>query len=166
MQTDRSIAWILGSQSSQARGNDMTKPATIALFLALLVAGCHSPISTPAPLAIVPPPVSDAAIGTECMIQTRVSSDAVSTTYQGTLLRFDDAQIVLSDPTRTCRRESATPILGDLPIVGRHFRNVGIGREQMQGNVTVDRKDVISVTMEQDDATAPDAEKSRPRRPN
>lgn len=47
----------------------------------------------------------------------------------GRVASVDDSGIRLSDVVRESRLQNATPILSDLPVVGRRFKNSSVGRE-------------------------------------
>lgn len=86
--------------------------------------------------------------GDWCRVTSPEMSDGKDHRSQGTVVgrvkSIDEHGIHLSDTIREGRRSSATPILSDLPVVGRRFRNTGVGREAV-GSCTVTNDEIAGL---------------------
>jgi hypothetical protein len=123
----------------------------IVLCVFPALAGCQLPIAgNPPPVANVVP-IQQEMVGKCCVVEM-VSSPKSSQQYEGAVTAITDDKLVLSKPTFTGRTEHRTPILGDLPWTGRLFRNVGIGRENLDRDVEISRAKIKSIKLSAADA--------------
>jgi hypothetical protein len=117
------------------------------LFCGLAAAslpGCHSAGSA-TPAVATAALLAQPEVGQHCVITLKSQSGEPVVTYEGRVARLDGRSIVLSSPVRTARTYQSTPVLRDLPYVGGHFRNVGIGQDQLQGDVPVVQEEIATI---------------------
>lgn len=78
--------------------------------------------------------------GTKCrvtMVSPLQANTHSSAEYTGTIKEVSKDKIVIVTGIREGRNEYATPILGDLPFVGKFFRHTCIGREEIAEHIPV-----------------------------
>ena len=85
------------------------------------------------------------AVNQSCEIVLKNPKSKSTETDAGKIVRFDDARVVLVDATRTLRVEKGIPILGNVPYLGRLFRNTGISIENVPGELTIDRNEIGNI---------------------
>jgi hypothetical protein len=119
------------------------------LLSALVAAGCQAPLSAPAVLppaaAVSPAALPAVAVGRTYEFTLKSPTPGVTETYRGVVKEFDDATIVIAEGARTVRREAEPLPPGPLGLGRKRFRNAGVGREALPGDVTVRREDLVSI---------------------
>lgn len=92
--------------------------------------------------------ISDEFVDQVCEIVLNSDKPAVTQTYFGKVVQFDEEHIVMTDVSRQVRVERSVPILASIPYINRLFRNVGIGFEKVQGKLTIKRGDIHSIKLQ------------------
>jgi hypothetical protein len=115
------------------------------LLSTLAASGCQTPL--PAPVALNTPPIASPALtsGRSYEFTLKSKTPGVTETYEGVVKQFDDGSIVITNAARTVRREAEPMPRGRFGLGGRGFRNAGVGRDPLPGDVTVRREDLVSI---------------------
>jgi hypothetical protein len=118
---------------------------TIALLSLYFVVSPSLPTHAQEGKAISTVDIPSDAVNQKCEIVLDSTTSASMETNSGKIARFDNESVVLVDASRTVRVEKSAPILGSIPYLGRLFRNIGIGVEEVPGELSVDRRKIKSV---------------------
>lgn len=125
------------------------------LLSTLLAPGCRAPVSAPASVRSVPTALPAVAVGRSYEFTLKSPTPTVTESYEGVVKEFDEASIVITGVARTVRREAEPLPRGPFGLGGRKFRNVGVGREALPGDLTVRRENLVSIApLEPVDANA------------
>ena len=113
----------------------------LTLFLAATV-GC---VHQPPPL--LPPtltnPTSQLLIpGREYAVEITRPKGGAKITYQGKVVRADENTVVFDAPVMRAKLTQSPPI----PIIGKMFQNKSIAAEQLKGEISVARGQIIAVS--------------------
>lgn len=122
--------------------------ALLTLACCLAFAGCVHINQGSRPMGSITGQTDLPQPGDWCCVTTREKGDNKShrdwENIFGRVENVDDSGIRLSEVVRVSRSQSATPILSNLPVVGRRFKNSGVGRETTE-ICTIQREDIASV---------------------
>ena len=80
-------------------------------------------------------------LGQSYIVETTRASDGAKIAYHGTVSDVKEDLVVFDSPRLQAK---VTQSLG-IPLVGRMFKNVGIGEDQLDGPVPVRRDQIVSV---------------------
>lgn len=111
----------------------------IACVLALLIAGCVTPVSRDIPRQIS---LKDQKLsaGEQYEIFMKSEGDR-QISYLGTISEANEKIVSLNNATKFARVTTSPPI----PLIGPLFQNKGIGSESVEGTVMVRREDITRI---------------------
>lgn len=113
---------------------------TIFVLLAYTFTGCVSPATSGVP-ALTGIANQEIIPGQHYEIETIGENPDSKTSYIGKVESLNRDSVVFIDPIQQVKVTQSPRI----PIVGRMFKNVGIGRENLNGAVTVNRDKIIGI---------------------
>ena len=114
------------------------------ILLATLLCGCvsqHSVVSKDLP------PIWE---GQEYHVTVKDNSAKLHQSYEGVISNVDANTIVMKDVTHTTWGDTSTPLLKDLPVLGRHFTSSTQRSKGPMAEVRIDRNNIECVSLSED----------------
>ena len=117
----------------------------------LMLPGCTSSAvdysTSASTLPVLPRPASTRpafSVGDTYVVTLKSENESSGVKYTGVVKDADDETITMTNPQVEASSESSIPVLEKIPYVERLFKNTGVAREALVGDLRIRRQNVLS----------------------